>query len=403
MANIPFLHAQRRADRTIAWHWKPSPRLRKAGWTNQLLGTSDAPTGRGKPAIPADVLKRAQDLNRQLAEWDMGVSQLADAPKKKPLRYTWDDLVTAYRASDAFTGTAIAESTRREYNVRLGQLREWALDGRLYVDEIDGDLVGDLKKELVKGSPFRAAAMLRVLRMLLRWAKAEHILSADPTASVKIPTAPSRATMLAWRDVLDMGEIPDVDATGLLALRVAFWSMQRRADLRQLNSFQWREMHGADPRDVPALANTKGEIWGFRVQQQKTGATVDCPMPTFLHAEIEAAFAASQWLFPHSSNPLVAMSGDVIRRRVKPVLVAGGFAHVQLRDMRRSGMSWAKDMGAEKGDVFAISGHPLDGQQRTMADVYMPPNTKASCRAIAAACRTMTMIEARAAGKETGA
>jgi hypothetical protein len=62
-------------------------------------------------------------------------------------------------------------------------------------------------------------------------------------------------------------------------------------------------------------------------------------------------------------------------------------------------MSGVKDMGAMKSDVFAISGHPLDGQQRTMADVYMPPDTMAACRAIAAACRTIAAMKAREEAK----
>ncbi|MEP0560049.1 MAG: hypothetical protein ABJC54_00930, partial [Qipengyuania citrea] len=71
------------------------------------------------------------------------------------------------------------------------------------------------------------------------------------------------------------------------------------------------------------------------------------------------------------------------------------FDHIQLRDMRRSGMSGVKDMGALKSDIFAISGHPLDGQRRTMADVYMPPDTRAACAAIAAAERTRRLWQQR--------
>jgi hypothetical protein len=264
-------------------------------------------------------------------------------------------------------------------------------------------MVADLKKALLAngGSKFKCAAMLRVLRILLRWACAEHLLPADPTKSVPIPTTPARRSLLSWRDVCDMAALPGADPVGVRGLRIGFWTMLRRDDLRQLNRFHWRELHGYDPRDAPALVNGKGEVWGFRLQPEKTvtttgGATwVDCPMPPWLHAEIDAAFRASDWLFPHPLDPAQPISGDVLRRRVKPLLVAGGFADFQLRDTRKSGMNWVCDMGAERGDVFAITGHPLDGQQKTIADVYLPPKTKKACRAIAAACRTLATIESR--------
>lgn len=400
MARIPRLYASRRANGAYSWHWKPDPGLRKAGWTNRHLGDS---LDRHPPAA---VVNAAIALNQEVAAWRLGFKVKSDAATAAvPRKWLFADLVDAYKASAAYK-EELAGSTRREYDSRMRQLTYWADDGRLPILSIDAQMVRDLKTELLgrgedgkPGSRFKCAAMLRVLRLLLRWAKNEALIPADPTAGVDIPSTPSRVAMLTWRDVQDISALPGADVLGARALRFGFWTMQRREDLCQLNRFQWRELHGADPRDLPALVNPRGEVWGFRVTPTKTknssGVHVDCPMPAFLHAEIEAAFAESQWLFPHSQDPAKHMSGDVMRRQVKPLLVAGGFPHMQLRDMRRSGMSWVKDMGAEKSDVFAISGHPLDGQKRTMADVYMPPNTKAACRAIAAACRTLAAIEAR--------
>lgn len=387
MATIPFLHSRKLADGRVAWHWRPSPRLRAQGWANRLLGQGD-----GKRP-PKDVVTAALELNEQVARFDAGINPVAPAAPAALKVWTFADLVTAYKASPEYAD--LAPSSRREYDSRLRQLAFWAKEGKLPVRSIDRAMVIDLKDGLLRGdgeaegSKFKCAAMLRVLRLLLGWGAANGHLQGNATDKVPIPSPPSRRMLLTWRDLLDIGALPDADAVGLRALRIAFWSMQRREDLRQLNRMAWRELHGADPRDVPALADGKGRVMGFRLQQHKTGSWVDCPMPPFLHAEIEAAFEQSQWLFPHSLDGTLAISGDVIRRRVKPLLVAGGFPDRQLRDMRRSGMSWVCDKGADRGDVFAISGHPLDGQQRTMADVYMPPNTRKACRAIAAACRTL--------------
>jgi hypothetical protein len=397
MAKIPYLHPHIQRTGTISWKWKPSPRLRKAGWKEAKLGESPPQPGRKRPIPPAHIVASALQQNEKLEAWDLGVSQLVAPPV--PKKYLWDDLVAAYRASPEFRDN-LRPKTRREYDSRLGQLRTWAMDGALPICSIDKQAVKDLKAGLRQGSMFRAAAMLRVLRLLLRWAVSEGLLDADPTSGVAIPTPPSRRHKLAWRDVEALAAHGEAEhAIAAQIVTIAFWTMLRREDLRQLNRFHWRELHGADPRDIPALANDKGEVWGFRVTPHKTSTssqrTVDCPMPPWLHEMIDSAFAKSQWLFAHPQHPTLAITPHLVTRRVKALLNEGGFPTHQLRDMRRSGMSGVADMGADRSDVFAISGHPLLGQRTTMADTYMPPDTRAACRAIAAACRTIAAQKAR--------
>jgi hypothetical protein len=406
MAKIPHLHSKPRADGLTAWHWKPSPRLRAKGWQNHALGTGPLPARRGKAIPPDEVVTRANALNRQLEEWEAGGAAAAAAQKPAPMKWTWQDLVDAYRASPEYR-EAIGAVTRREYDSRIRQLTFWAQDGHLPIRAIDRDMVKDLKKallaarpqaaeggrtEMVPGSVFKAAAMLRVLRLLLRWAVAENLLPADPTLGVTIPTTPSRTAKLPWGTVDAIaGDASEEDA---LILRVAFWSLQRRDDLCGLNRLSWRQIHAVDPRDRPALVNPKGEVWGFELQQHKTGKRVVCPMPPWLHPAICAAFERSQWLFPHSQDPALAMTGAVMRRRVKPLLAAAGYPGHQLRDFRRSGMSWMEDMAALRSDICVISGHQVFGR-KTILDTYMPPDAMAACRAVAAAERTRRAIEAR--------
>lgn len=391
MAKIPFLYPRPLASGRFAWHWKPSPRLMREGWKSHHLGETD------RKVPSADIVKAALEMNQAVEDFDSGQVQPAlPAAPVPPRLYRWDDLVAAYRASPEFASTA--DSTKREYNTRFGQLRTWAADGQLYISHIDTRAVKDLKAAFA-GHPWKGPALLRVLRMVLRWAVNEGILRTDPTAAITIPTPPSRDKRMGWHDVLACCATDPGNTIGTRYMRLAFWMMQRRSDMVDLSRFQWRQMHGADPRDVPVMANDRGEIWGFRLRQKKTNRWVDCPLPPFLHAEVEAAFAQSQWLFPHSQDNSRHMSGDIMRRRTKPLLVAGGFPTHQLRDLRRSGMAWAKDMGALASNVFAISGHPLLGQQRTMADTYMPPDTRAAIAAIAAAERTRQQLASKEESK----
>lgn len=394
MAKIPSLFPRKLHDGRTAWNWKPSKRLRDKGWTNQRLGVTD---GR-QPSVA--IVQQAMELNERVEQADAD-GRNGNAPSV-PQTYLFSDLVDAYRASPEFR-EKLKPASRKNYNTRLGQLTEWALDGALPIRSIDRDMVKDLKRELEKGSPWRAADMLRVLRLLLRWAVEERLLGSDPTEGVGIPTPPSRRMKLAWRDVEHFAaRAANQHPIAARMAPVAFWSMLRREDLRQLNRFQWRELHGMDPRDVPALANSKGEVWGFRVKPNKTATTsdreVDCPMPPWLHGAINAAFDQSQWLFPHPLDEAQPITAVLTTRRMKALLKWAGFPDHQLRDFRRSGMYGVQDMGAERSDVFAISGHPLLGQA-SMGDVYMPPDTRAACRAIAAACRTLTAQKAREESK----
>lgn len=393
---IPYLappHPMK--DGRYSWHWKPSPRLRRLNWKNEALGITV--TRRPSP----EIVQKAMAINERLAEWEASAAQTAGTPAP-PRMWRFCDLVAAYRASPEFA--AIANSTRREYEVRLGQLEYWAEDGRLPIRELDRELVVKLKDTLLApredGSDprWKCASILRLLRILMGWAQAHNLIQADPTYKVPIPALPSRINKLEWR-AIEAIHAAHPDDLGARALVFGFWTLQRREDLRQLNRFQWRELHGYDPRDAPALADSKGRVMGFRLKPNKTkhstGRTVDCPLPPFLHPLVDAAFEKGQWLFPHSQDPTKPISGDVIRRRAKPLLDAAGYEDIQLRDMRRSGMSWLTDMGALKSDVFAISGHPLDGQRRSMADTYIVGGTRSACAAIAAAERTRRMLEER--------
>jgi hypothetical protein len=394
---IPFLHSQQRADGTWAHHWKPSPRLRAMGFVNRHLGdTMDA-----KPS--AAIIATACDLNDQVAAMDAGNADIA-AAAAAPRKWRWSDLVDDYRASSAYLRD-IADSTRREYDLRLRQLTLWAGDGRLALADIDGLMVEALKEELLAedetgtpGSAHKCVALLRVLRMMMRRAVSKGLIKADPTAGVRIRVPAGRAHKLDWHIVEAIAanarsrsepEYPDVG----LAFELGFWTMQRQSDLLGLTRIAWRELHGADPRDLAVMAGEGGRVRGFRLQQNKTGRWVDCPLPPWLHAAVDAAFAdGRQYLFLNPANAEQPMHPKMLQRRARTLLDAAGFADKQFRDLRRSGMSWVKDMGARESDLFTISGHGVLGK-RTIVDTYMPPDTRSAIAAIAAAERTRQRLE----------
>lgn len=393
MANrrqIPFLHWQRNADGSETAWWKPSPRLRKLGWKNRKLGTR---------AHEDDVVLAAMALNRQLAEWEGAAPTLA---RPTPKVWTFADLVHAYETSTDFTDD-IKDSTRREYRVRLRQLEEWARDARgqsIPVQLLDMQMVQDLKTALLRGSSrFKTASVLRVLRLLLNWAKARPAIGIthNATEGVKIPGTDSRQQKFAWHQAQLVAAAAEELGYPITAraIRIGFWTLQRESDLVALTRLKWRTLENLDARDRPALVDSRGDVKGFRLRQEKTGAWIDAPLPPFLHGEIETAFAAGQYVLPDPLDPEKPMPQWKLQRQVRAALVKTGFTDHQFRDLRRSGMSFFKDHGALQSNVFAISGHPVMGGKRTIADTYMPPDTAAACAAVAAVLRTLARIEKR--------
>lgn len=380
---IPFLHEQRRADGSSVWHWKPSPRLRKLGWTNRMLGTDRA-----------SAIAWAIDLNRQLDEWEE--ARTGAAAPAVPKRRTFADLLAAYRQSPEYD--ALAPATQVEYEVRLRFLEAWALDGRLPLVQLDTQMVRDLKTALLAkdadgqgGSLHRAGAIMRVLRLLLNWSIAQGWLTVNPTDKIKIPTPPSRRTLLLESEVEALAAQLEENGFAAVGLGVilGLWTLQREEDLLAATRLNWRALDNVAPADAAVLANSKGNVMGLRLRQQKTGAWVDCPVPPFLHDRIEAAFKRGQYLIPDDADLSRPCPNYLFQRRIRAARADAGLMDRQFRDLRRSGMTMLSDLGASLPGITAISGHAVLGR-KTILDTYMPGNTRAACAAMATALRTRT-------------
>lgn len=392
---IPFLHWQTLKDGTQVAHWKPSPALRKAGFTNEKIGTRSGPRAVKETRA---AIARALELNEKVELWRIGKAE-RHAQARLPRRWRFDDLVDAYKQAEEFTG--LKPKTQAEYKVRLGQLTFWAEEGRLPVASIDKAMVQDLKKALLPVSKFKCAATLRVLRLLLNWAKGEGIIGANPADEVKIPSTPKRAIMLLESEVeaAEAAAIANGHASLALAFQIGLWSFQREADLLALTRMNWRTFDNAAPADAAVLANSRGDVKGFRLQQEKTGAWVDCPMPPWLHERIEAAFATSaanglQHLFHDDETPTRVYPDYMFQRRARKALDAAGCQGKRFRDLRRSGMSMFRDLGVETAAIVTISGHAVIGTSSVL-DHYLPANTRAACAALATALRTRNARIAR--------
>lgn len=380
---IPYLSPSRRGPPGTVYHWKPSPRLRRLGWTNLKLGED-------WDAAIAGALERNRHVEETIA--GAGQGSAAGAAQRGPVRPRWRDLVTAYLADPAFID--LAPKSQAEYRSRIRTLTGWALDGELRLDQLDRQMVIDLRNVLVAdGRKHRTAAMLRVLRILLGFAQGRGWIAANWASDIDIPEPPARKRILSWQDMerlaaraLAMGW---PRTAGLI--RFAFWTVQREGDLLALTRIpSWRRMNDMSARARSILAaGGDGHVMGFRIQQSKTGAWVDIPLPQALRVEIEAAFAQDR-AEQRASGLIFADEGEdracpdwAFQRRFRAVVEAERMEDVQFRDLRRSGMVYAGELGVEIQFITARSGHALLGQKRTILDTYMPGNSRFAAEGMA--------------------
>lgn len=166
---------ERRDDAGTRWYWQPSAELRAAGWLPQRLRTPD-----GLPCTTrADAAAAAERLNADLDAWRDG--QPAPAAPGKPARGrvvagSVAALIVDYRASRWWQ--QLAPRTRRDYGWCLDLIEQWAGDQparaitgpavQALHDSLARRVEGAGRKRRVIETPAKAAAVIRVLRLLLQ-------------------------------------------------------------------------------------------------------------------------------------------------------------------------------------------------------------------------------------------
>jgi hypothetical protein len=369
-------------------YWKPTPRERREGWSTIAFGTGDD----GRRTALLGCLARNEEVERLRALAGGAGQAMGGRRASLPVSPRWRDLAAAFRADPAFLD--LKPKSRAEYASRMSALGRWALDGELRLASLDRQMVIELRDTLVAdGRKHRTAALLRVLRILLNFAARKGWMAEGVASAIAIPEPPSRKRIVAVADVYALVDRARAggDAAMALALLLAFWTLQREGDLLALNRLSWRQMKDMTPFARRILAGPDGLVFGFRVQQGKTGAWVDLPLPHAIRQEVEAGFAASaaagdaQGLLlprPGASGPWPDWS---FQRAFRSLVGASGMADVQFRDLRRSGMIYSGELGVEIQFITARSGHAVLGNKRTILDTYMPGNSRFSAEGMAIA------------------
>lgn len=419
-----YFKAIKRAQGAVSYKWEPSSRDRERGWKPVSLGRD-----------MAEAVRKAQELNQRLDDWRRGACLPADAAAvmrpASPRHYRLADLIRAFE-----TGPMLkkAEKTQREYRHRLRAIEAWGDDGRMLLMHIDRDAVMQFRDALVGEmdgapgmTPHNAAATLRVLSLLFGWGEQAGYIrrGSNPATRLKIPTVAPRIKRVdsAIVDLLDEAAVAAGWPAVALAIRLAFFTLQRPGDLRDITEINWRPARNISAHDRDILSGGDGRAMTIRVRQTKTGTWVSCPVDRVTRDRIDATFAARRGEARNSSLPLIvnANTGERFHERVflrrwhavvaKAIEIAGKrddgdaleqLAGLQFRDFRRSGMCWMRDNGATIAQIAARSGHSI-AQTTKILETYLPADEGGSAAGFATALRgTDAARNAQSASEKVG-
>jgi hypothetical protein len=393
------------------YKWEPANRLRAHGWATVMLGEDFAAA-----------VAKAEAENARLDAWRAGAAvNMPQRVENNDYRYaTWADLDQRFNGPEGLEGVSYrtnkpySAKTKMEYRGRMKFLRAWADNGRMKLRHITAESVITLRNELVQGTtPHTAAAILRVLSVMTGWAEFHGLIERgkDPAKRLNIPEPQSR------RKRVQPEVVEAIAAYALkkewhgaaLAVRLGFYLVQRPGDLRTLTDFNWRRATDIAPHDRAVLAGPDGEVWSFRLKQQKTGAWVDLAVPHDIRLAVDRSLTIERRKAMHDQRkanlPILTdhTTGQAwhqrnfqkyIRMAIDGALAEGRAAGddfmvdqltgLQFRDLRRSGMCWLRDLGVPVPLIAARSGHSIQETQ-TILDTYMPADSRGSAAAIAMA------------------
>lgn len=321
--------------------WRPSPSLRKLGFSETRLETDRALA-----------IRQAEQLNKQaLAERDAA----AALAKEGSTPTTLHGLIAAYLASPEFLG--LRDSTRRGYRQCIEILKRSPL-GPMRTKTIDPPLVTALKRRM-SANPWQANAVLRVLRLVWAWGRREGFVAGEnPAADFRVlKTSPRH---IVWtrleEDLFLEWAKPDLRLAYLLAIYTA----QREGDLLAL---PW----GAYDGETVSL------------RQSKTGELIALPATARLKAALDATSRRATVILTDSRG--LPWKPSWFQHSFAKAMKAASVKGRRFMDLRRTAIVRLGEAGCTTGEIAAVSGHSIEYTQGIL-DTYLPRNSAMAAAAI---------------------
>jgi len=317
---VKKVHKQggRKGDRTLYYWRRPGYPLRRL------------------PDDPNDPL-----FIKQVIEWNAE----ADAAAKDtgPAYGSFSHLVDLYKRSPDFQKLAL--KTRQGYEYWLATLE--ARYGDLPVRGITRQVVYRLRDSMAE-TPYKANAVIRVLRLLLNFAVDRGLIKTNPASRPKQLKVASRQQV--WSLDAEKAFLEKADETMKLAYMLAAYTAQRQADILAMTWAQY-----------------DGEV--IRLRQRKTGVLVEVPCHLDLRAALDSATRRGTVILTTPTGR--AWKATNFRHAWKDAATKAGIEGLQFRDLRRTAMVRMAEAGATAIEIAAVSGHTIDQTQRIL-EAYIP-------------------------------
>ena len=301
---IRHLVAKPGRARATRYYWEPSATLRALGWQGRRLRHPD-----GRPiAELEDAITAAEAINAQADE--SRTSATAPPAASGPPPGTIADVMRRYQASPQWT--KLADKTQTDYAWCLRIVENWAGDTPARI--LTPGMVADFYERLQPSAPAKANAVIRVLRLMLSWARRKDLVAVNAAEKpglvstqprLRVWTHEEEDAVIAAADVLELPSIGD-------AVTLALYTGQRQKDVLRLRRTQYR-------------------LGRIALRQTKRRAQVDVPaVPRFVDRLDAAVARLERWgVLPSDSAPLVVSEatgrgylGDHFRDRFAEVRAA---------------------------------------------------------------------------------
>lgn len=319
----------------------------------------------GDPASAVQLRRSAPTFKEIVDDWAQG-----HALANRSARVRADDQSMLKRYVLPLIGAMkVQDITRRELTMMLGKVRT-AKDGRK----------GHVKKGVEpRALTHRPNRVFQLTRAILRWAHAEGIIAADPTAGMKRPIkkeAERERTLSPveikafWANVSKLPTTPALQ----IAMKLSLVTGQRIGEVCGIEK-QELTLDGATPVWVIPRARTKNSeghrvpLSPFALELIREALAVQCH-----RHDVSGAMVESPYLFParakrdRSHGPILPGAAAVAMFRGRDVL---GIDHFCVHDLRRTAATRMAELGISPHTISLILNHVSASKSTITTKVYV--------------------------------
>lgn len=340
MVSVKIRHLVKKPS---GYYWQPSKAALALGFRAEGLGK-----------VEAAAVRRAEELNAKLDD-ERGTYR---EPALKEKSVSW--VVAQYKADQAYTAKAV--KTRRGYDQCLAIIEKFC--GDFGIEQVTGPAIKVWYRGMFARKKWQANAVLRVLRILLSFAKSEGLVATNTAADV--PLMGTKARQHVW----EQDEVDDFIAAALdlgmpsmaLAVRLAYDVGQREGDLL-------------------VAQDSQVKVRSLEVRQSKTKALVLVPLtPDSMRAIKLWGKSPTLIVCEATGKPY---SEHLFRKKFAQVRAKAGIRDdLQYRDLRRTAVVHMARGGVEKEAIASVTGHTYKSIAGIL-ETYLPRDSEMAAAGIA--------------------